>query len=66
MHDLTEQEVRTAGALDLRLVTVLAGLTVRARSVPDLAAQVGLPPQRLRDGDRSGSTARACGAPSTP
>jgi AraC-like DNA-binding protein len=53
LHDLTEDDVRPFGRrgsddLDPRLVHALNSLADNAITLPELAAQVGLSPQRLR------------------
>lgn len=53
LRGLTEQEVRPAGArpsgtLDPRLLAAMDLLTARGLPAPELAARVGLSPQRLR------------------
>jgi AraC-like DNA-binding protein len=51
LSGLREEEVRLAlpsRALDPRLVEAMDAMTAAARSMPDVAAQVGLSPQRLR------------------
>lgn len=53
LRDLSDEDVRPAGVrpssqLDPRLVQTLNALTDRSASLPSLAADVGLSPQRLR------------------
>jgi AraC-like DNA-binding protein len=53
LHGLREEEIspaaaRASSALDPRLVTAMDAVVAQELSIPDLAARVGLSPQRLR------------------
>jgi len=51
LRDLTEAELRPAGpsrALDPRIVTAMDAVSAPGATMPDVAARVGLSPQRLR------------------